>query len=197
MTSVAGLTLREGILPLQSTIDLDELRTTKVEWRWTTAAGNERYAKMYLPVCDDPAKKELFIYVIDQFFDAADATRLHLTTGPSRYSKFRQVVEGSLRIEWQMLSDARADKTLENFSLDLRTLVSKFFLPSSRADQMEYLHHAVKPFAMTVNEVSSRLQVINQLGRFLPGSWLDDGNTQPLYGTETEKKRALFQLKPA
>ena len=196
MTSVAGLTLREAILPLKSTLDLEELRTTKVEWHWTTTAGNERSSKMYLPVCDDPAKKELFIYVIDQFFDATDASRLHLTTGPSRYSKFRQVVEGSLRIEWQMLSDARVDKTLDNFAVDLRTLVNKFFLPSSRADQTEYLHHAVKPFNMTVNEVSSRLQVISQLARFLPGSWLNDGNTQPLYGTETEKKRAFFQLMP-
>ena len=123
MTSVAGLTLREAILPIQSTLDLENLRTTKVEHQWTTTAGEERSAKMYLPICDDPAKKELFIYVIDQFIDAMDNNRLHLTTGPSRYSKFCQVLEGSLRIEWQMISDAQANKMADNFSIDVHALV--------------------------------------------------------------------------
>ena len=58
------------------------------------------------------------------------------------------------------------------------------------------MHHVTKPYNMSVGELSSRFQVICRLGRFLPGAWLDDGNTQPLYGTETEKKRALFQMMP-
>ena len=107
MASAAGLTLREAILPIKSTLVTADLRTVKVENNWNVA-GQAQYCKMYLPVCDDPANKELLIYVIDQFLDAAHNDRLHLSTGAERYSKFRQVVDGSLRVEWQTISDARS-----------------------------------------------------------------------------------------
>ena len=131
MTSVAGLTLSEGVIPLAQSFDPDTLRTTKVEWTWTDADAHLRAAKQCLPICDDPSKKELFICVIDQFMDAVDETRLHLTTGPSRCAKFRQVLDGSLRIEWQALSDARVDKSLEHFAADVRALIAMHLSPSS------------------------------------------------------------------
>ena len=73
MSAVSALTLREAILPLTQSFTTSELHTVKVENHWTSGTGanaREKYYKMYLPVCDDPSKKELFFYVIDQFLDA-------------------------------------------------------------------------------------------------------------------------------
>ena len=105
-------------MPLTQSFTTSELHTVKVENHWTSGTGTnarEKYYKMYLPVCDDPSKKELFFYVIDQFLDAMSADRLHLTTGSERYSKFRMVVEGSLRLTWQTISASRNNKTADSF----------------------------------------------------------------------------------
>ena len=68
MAIIAALALREAIIPLQTTMETDSLRTVKVEHSWTEGPNNQdQTAKMYLPVCGDPSKKELFFYVIDQF----------------------------------------------------------------------------------------------------------------------------------
>ena len=123
MASLSVLTLQEAIIPLICSFDSDSIRTVKVEHKWTTgAAPNQRdaSAKLYLPTCDDPSKKELFLYVVDQFVDACHNDRLHLSTGPSRYTKFREVLGGALRLRWQSLSEARANKTTDTFVEDVR-----------------------------------------------------------------------------
>ena len=63
MASAAGLTLIEGILPLKMSFLTEELRTVKIEHEWMET-NIPREAKMHLPVCDDPANKELLVYVI-------------------------------------------------------------------------------------------------------------------------------------
>ncbi len=197
MASAAGLTLREPILPLKASFKPDSLRTTKVEHSWTTTAGQDKYYKMYLPVCDDPTNKEVLLYVIDQFLDAAHNDRLHLSNGATRYSKFRQVVDGSLRLDWQTLSDDRANQTVDSFTADVHALIALYMAPSSRDDQLAYLRHTSKPFQVEVAELSARLSVINRLGRWLPGSWTTADHTMhDLFADDTEKKRQLFQLMP-
>lgn len=196
MASVAGLTLNEAILPLQETFTPKDLTTTKVENTWTTTQGNEYYYKMYLPVCSDPTNKEVLLYVIEQFSDAAHNDRLHLSLGGERYSKFRQVLDGALRLEWQTLSDARANKTIDSFHEDVHALIALHFAPSSREDQLAYMRQ-IKPFQLDVAACSSRLTVIDKLGRWLPGSWTDaDHAMHNLFATEAEKKRCFFGLMP-
>ena len=200
MASVAGLTLAEPILPLKQTFNPDDLRTTKIEHTWSETVNREqrdRSAKMYLPVCGDPSNKELFLYVVDQFIDACHDSRLHLTTGDSRYNKFRQVLDGSLRIEWQNLSDARTSKTVDTFKQDYHALINKHLAPSSRLDQMAYLMKTTKIYGQEPDEVSARLTVINRLGRLLPGSW-DTTNHEErnLMADDQEMKRALFNIMP-
>ena len=60
--------------------------------------------KIYIPVCDDFSKSQLFFYFIDQFLDSMYNDQLRPSTGASRYSKFRIVVEESLCLSWQTLS---------------------------------------------------------------------------------------------
>ena len=197
MASVAGLTLREAILPLKASFDPTTLRTTKVENSWTSN-NVDHYYKMYLPVCSDVTNKEILLYVIDQFVDAAHNDRLHLSTGDSRYSKFRQVLDGSLRLDWQTISDARNNKTINSFTEDVHALINLYLSPTSREDQLAYLRNITKPFLVEVAEASARLTVISRLGRWLPGSWTaaDHNVMQSLFADDDAKKRQLFQLMP-
>ena len=192
MASLSVLTLRDPILPLVSTIDYEHLSTTKVENKWTTTTGGTETAKLFLPVLMDSSNKELFLYVIDQYADACAADRLNLHTGVLRYSKFRLVVNGDVRIAWQRLADRRtAGVTLDSFNEDLIALVELYFSPSSFEDQREYLRSATKPFAVTCEELHSRLRFINRLSRYLPGSGNDE-----LFQNELAIKRAYFQMMP-
>ena len=197
MSAVSALTLKEPIIPIVSSFDPANVRTAKVEHEWTTGGANPRdeFAKMYLPVCDDPSQKELFLYVVDQFMDATHDERLHLSTGPIRYTKFRIVLSGALRISWQTISDGRANKTVNTFAEDLRALVGMFLAPASRDDQLEYMRSITKPFTMSCETLGARIQVVSRLGRFLPGSFYDN-DYHDLYETPTAYKRAYFMLMP-
>lgn len=197
MSSIAVLTLKEAIIPLVSTFQTGSVRTVKVEHSWT-ALGNNRTAKMFLPVCDDPSQKELFVYVVDQFCDATDVNRLNLTDASIKYSKFRIVLGGALRITWQNLSEARGGiYTDATFTADLNSLIATYMAPSSREDQLEYLRTATKPYNMSCEELGARLMVISRLGRFLPGSYDTTNNVwNPLINTDVGYKRAFFTLMP-
>ena len=200
MSSIAALALREAILPLQTSFEPNEITTVKVEHTWQEGNApnqRERSAKMYLPVCDDPSKKELFFYVVDQFMDAVSNERLHLSTGPSRYSKFRVVMQGSLRLSWQTISANQANKTIATFDEDVRRLIDQYFAPSAREDQLEYLREARKPYNLSMESLAARLRVISRLGRFLPGSYdATAGVASTLYTSELQYKRALFSMVP-
>ena len=102
MSSLATFTLKESIILLVMTSDVAQVRTTKVEHKW---GASKDYVKMNLPVCAEPSNKELFLYVINQFLDATHEDHLHLTTGPQRYNKFHAVIDGTIRISWQSISD--------------------------------------------------------------------------------------------
>lgn len=67
----------------------------------------EEYDKLFLPVCNDPSNKELFLYIINQFFDAAHNNCLHFTQGAQCYTKFHAVLGGALRISWTTIADVQ------------------------------------------------------------------------------------------
>ena len=169
----------QAIVPLAESFNAADLLKVKVENRWTegTTTRVDKSCKMCLPVCDDPSKKELFFCVIDQFLDAMSSDRLHLTTGSERYTKFRLVMEGSLRLSWQTLSAARAAKSTASFAEDLRKFIALYFAPMARDDQLEYLRNTIKPHEMTTDALSARLRVVAPLGRLLPGSYDATTNT--------------------
>ena len=197
MASISTVSLREAIIPLIPTFHPAELRTIKMENKWTegTAPNTvERYYKMYLPVCDDPSNKELFLYVVDQFFDAAHNDRLHLD-GTGCYTKFRDVLGGDLRIAWQAISGAQATKSLGNFVEDVDELIEQYLAPTSYFDQLEYIRDSTKSYAQSCEELASRLRIISHLGKYLPGS-VQGGTRYDLFTSDDLLKRAFFQLMP-
>ena len=200
MASIAAVTLSEAILPLTSSFNPADVRTVKVENKWTTNRNNvaeEHYFKMYLPVCDDPSQKELFLYVVNQFKDAAHADRLHLTTGEGIYTKFRGVLDGALRLSWQALSDGRANKTVNTFAEDVRALIAEFMSPTSYEDQLEFLRGSTKPFNVSCEELGARLKVISRLGKYLPGAYdATNATERNLFDGDNAYKRAYYSLMP-
>lgn len=183
-------------MPIICPFDYNSLSTTKVEHKWTSMVNGDNvnhFSKMHLPTAHDPQNKELLLYVIDQFYDAADGDRLHLTTGPIRYSKFRQVLTGDLRITWQQISDSReAQKTIATFDEDIDLFIAQYFSPTSADDQREYLRSSTKPFSMSCETLAGRLRVISNLCKRLPGA---EGKV--LYADENQLKRAYFLMMPA
>ena len=71
MASLATVSLQEPIIPLISSFKVDDLALTKIEHRWTEGT-TAREGKMCLPMCPDGQNKELLLYVVDQFLDAAE-----------------------------------------------------------------------------------------------------------------------------
>ena len=89
--SLAAVTLHNAIVPILPSFRAEDLRTVKVEHGWMTGNGAntvDHGHKMHLLTCDDPSNKELLLCIVDQFLDAAHNDRLHLSTGPSRCTKF-------------------------------------------------------------------------------------------------------------
>lgn len=195
MASLAVLTLKEAIIPIVPSFNPEDLRTVKIENKWTTTAGDQ-YAKMYLPICSDPSQKEVFLYVVNQFIDAAHSERLHLTVATTRYMKFRAVLDGDLRLTWQALTDSRTTKTMDSFHEDLRALIATYLPPSSYEDQLEYMRTATKPFSMSCAALGSRIRVISELGKYLPGARVGTANRK-LFESEDALKRAFFLLMPS
>ena len=72
--SLAAVTLCNAIVPLLPSFRTEDLRAVQVEHSSMTGNGtnavNHSY-KTYLLTCDDPSNKELLLYIVDQFLDAA------------------------------------------------------------------------------------------------------------------------------
>ena len=91
---------------------------------------------------------------------------------PVAYEKVREVLGGGLRNSWDTIVAAMTDaqKTEANFLTKLRELAQTFLPNNSFRLMDDYLRSAVKPYHMTCYKASSRLSLINNLSRFLPGS---------------------------
>lgn len=199
MASISVLTLKEAIIPLVPSFNVEELRTVKIKHKWKDNGNVDKEAEMHLPICSDPSEKEVFLYVVNQFNNAVHEDRLHLSTAKERYSKFCYVLEGDVLLAWQQFTaNAGNAATLADFEADVRRLIGTYLHPTSREDQLEYLRTTTKPFSMSCAALGSRIRVISQLGRYLPGSYDEGANVSfPLFATDDMLKRAYFLLMPS
>ena len=75
----------------------------------------------------------------------------------------------------------------------MRALVAKCLAPAARADQLNCLAAANKPFDMDCEALGARFEVMSRLGRLLPGSHTA-GVDFHLCSDEEALKRACFQV---
>ena len=98
-----GLTFRGAPIRLVPQQDPTTFETTQLMAKVNigTAAAptyEKRYAEM--PTLDRD-NRELMLRTVHEFYDACSVSRLSLTTGASRYSKFRECLRPSFRKgEW-------------------------------------------------------------------------------------------------
>lgn len=68
---MAALSLCKATIPLQQLFNIEDLLTVNVENQWEEGKPAVFLSyKVHLPTIDDPSKKELFLYVMDQFIEA-------------------------------------------------------------------------------------------------------------------------------
>ena len=176
-------------IPLYPTFVEDDCRRVWIKNTWTTTGGGERDAKYQLPVCGTQDIENL-CYVIREFKENMASTRLHLTTGPERFSKFREVLHGVVRDIWDEVLRVATNAnctTNDHFSERLGEFMAKFLDESSISIQEEYLLSEKKRYAFSVEWINLRIDKINVYMRMWPGD-----NDTPL--SETKKKQILHSL---
>ena len=140
--SLAAVTLRNATIAILPSFRTENLRAMKVEHSWMTGNGAnavDHSCKMYLPMCDDPSNKELLLYIVDQFLDAAHDDRLHLSAGPLHHTKSWDVIGGNLRVVWQEISGAQGAKSVESFMENFDVLVGCYLAAAACQDRIECL----------------------------------------------------------
>jgi hypothetical protein len=110
------------------------------------------------------ADKEMIASLVLEFREASTATNLNFADGPTKYAKFRLLLEEPFRGEFEdvRVSGAHA-ATVDGFNACVTAFVNRYFLNTDMLDQRRYLQQVKKPFGMSVLELASRLRRINQL----------------------------------
>ena len=188
MASIAALSLKDPVLPLQQATSYDEIIFVKIR-HYYDDNGTERYREAKLPFCPDISDKELLVHVVHNFLVNCENERLHIHLAADRYSRFGEVVGGELRMTWNAISAARTVKDDASFLADLADFVSRYFRSTAFHDQAAFLNNAKKPFKMTCPELAGRLRVLNQYGRYLPGN----GGAASLFD-ENALKRVFYGM---
>lgn len=133
---------------------------------------------------------ELKLAGINEFKDASQATRLNLSTGPLKFEKFREILSGPVRDDWD---DAREGKPETNagFEQALTEFIGKTLDEDDFEAQKIYLQTVKKPYKMSCGDAYVRLKRICNLMRLFPGA------PQGQVYTAMELKTLYFNMMPS
>ena len=123
--SAAGLALRRHVIPSVSLFH-DQSDNTKVSPMHSVniGDGNNEKRKYNVPFASSQDVETLCRCVL-KFDDVSAIPRLSLTTGPLKFSYFRQCLGGTIRDKWDVLADA-CNETAANFQLVRNELIAEF-----------------------------------------------------------------------
>ena len=140
--SAAAFSVHRPPIPMVPNIPVEDISQTIIHNTWTTTGQNAQThkSKYEVPVCH-VNDVELLLHVIHEFRDASHATRLHLTTGPERFAKFRECLRGTPRDRWDTVVAARGNDTTTTAHFDeaIEALLATYLDNSSLQIQEEYL----------------------------------------------------------
>ena len=189
-TSAAGLALRRHVIPLVSLFN-DQADNTKVSLvrSVNTGDGNNEKRKYSVPFASSQDVETLCRCVLE-FDDVAAVPRLSLTTGPLKFSYFRQCLGGTIRDKWDVLADGR-NETVANFLLIRNELIAELVCPADLADQRHYLETSKKPYKLNCAALSARLETINKMMSLFPGA----GGNPPMQPVDI--KNLYYQMMPS
>lgn len=150
---------------------------------------NDLKKKKEIPVINSD-DVELMLFVISEFKDASQATRLNLSTGPLKFEKFRECLTGAMRADWDEAREGKPE-TNAGFDLALTDFIGKTIDEDDFENQKLYLQTVKKPYKMSCSEAYNRLKNISTLMRLFPGA------PQGQVYTAMELKTLYFNMMPA
>ena len=165
--SSLGATLLQGVLPLVPIIPAEDYEFVTLK-SYVTVGGEQEKRQAEVPKLNQ-ADPELILRTVVEFFDACNGTRLSLTTGPKRKTKFRECVHDALRQTWDTIQGNHPD-TVPGFQEAIEDFIGHYFLPTATADQNRYLDTCTKPYRFNCDQLGERLRYMNLLIRWLPGN---------------------------
>ena len=136
--SAAGLALCWHVIPLVSLYN-DQADNTQVSLMRlvNVSDGNNEKRKYNVPFGSSQDVETLCRCVLE-FDDVSAIPRLSLTTGPLKFSFFRQCLGGTICDKWDVLADGH-NETVTNFLLVRNNLIAELVHPTNLADQQHYL----------------------------------------------------------
>ena len=115
---------------------------------------------------------------------------LSLTTGPLKFSFFRQCLGGTICDQWDTLADG-LNETVANFTSVQNHLIAGLVHSTDLADQCHYLEMSKKPYRLNFASLAAHIETINKMMSLFPGT---TGNLpmQPV-----DVKNLFYQIMPA
>ena len=127
-TSAAGLALHRHVIPLVSLFnDQSDNMAVSLMRSVNIGDGNNEKRKYSVPYASSQDVETLCQCVLE-FNDVSAVPRLSLTTGPLKFSYFRQCLGGTIHDKWDVLVD-RSNETIANFQLVRNEFVEFWGLP--------------------------------------------------------------------
>ena len=151
--------------------------------------GNNEKRKYSVPYASSQDVETLCRCVLE-FDDVSAVPHLSLTTGPLKFSYFRQCLGGTIRDKWDVLADGR-NETVANFQLVRNELIAELVRPTDLADQRHYLETSKKPYKLNCVALSARLETINKMMSLFPGA----GGNPPMQVGDI--KNLYYQMMPS
>ena len=133
---------------------------------------------------------ETLCHCILEFEDVSAPPHLSLTTGPLKFSFFRQCLGGTIHNQWDTLVDG-LNETMANFTNVRNNLIAGLVRPTDLVDQCHYLETSKKPYWLNCASLAARIETINKMMSLFPGA---TGNPllQPV-----DVKNLFYQRMPA
>ena len=187
--SAAGLALRWHVIALVSLYN-DQADNTQVSLVRSVNIGDGSNEKQKYSVPFASSQDvETLCHCVLEFNDVSAIPHLSLTTGPLKFSYFRQRLGGTICDKWNVLADGH-NETIANFQLIRNELIAALVHPTDLADQRHYLETSKKPYKLNCTALSARLEMINKMMSLFPGA----GGNPPMQAVDI--KNLSYQMMP-
>ena len=189
-TSAAGLALHHHVIPLVSSYN-EKAEGSQVSLsRYINLGDGTKEKRKYNVPLVNTQDVETLCRCILEFEDVSAPPRLSFTTGPLKFSFFRQCLGGTIRDQWDTLADG-LNETLVNFNNVRNNLIAGLVRPTDLADQRHYLETSKKPYRLNCASLASRIETINKMMSLFPGA----AGNPPMQAVDI--KNLFYQMMPA
>ena len=188
-TSAAGLALRQHVIPLVSLYN-DKAEGSQVSLsRYVNLGDGMKEKRKYNVPLVTTQDVETLCRCVLEFEDVSAPPCLSLTTGPLKFSFFRQCLGGTIRDQWDTLTDG-LNETIANFTIARNNLIAELVRPTDLADQRHYLETSKKPYRLTFAALAARIETINKMMSLFPGA----AGNPPMQAVDV--KNLYYQMMP-